>query len=141
MVSWKHKIFKNSEKSVKTGNLYTYKDQRGILFETKIENWFPFEWNYIRYPENTKKSTFSLCFLCKKRWTRKLSTRKSTIQLSNTNWSISENVAAQRSEKCVKSVTKWKALSQLTYRIFIKFLNFFKKISEINGFPCKLPNQ
>ena len=30
-------------------------------------------------------------------------------------------------KKCVKSVTKWKALSQLTYRIFIKFLIFFKK--------------
>ena len=72
MVSWKHKILKNSEKSVKIRNLHTDKDQRGILFETKIENWFPFEWNYIRYPENTKKSTFSWCFFVQKTMNAKI---------------------------------------------------------------------
>ena len=35
-------------------------------------------------------------------------------------------------KKCVKSVTKWKALSQLTYRIFIKFLKkyFLKTVKS-----------
>ena len=32
MVSVKHQLFKNSEKGVKTGNLYTYNDQSGIPF-------------------------------------------------------------------------------------------------------------
>ena len=35
LISWKLKKFKIVEKSVKTENLYTYSDQRGILFETQ----------------------------------------------------------------------------------------------------------
>ena len=38
-------------------------------------------------------------------------------------------------KKCVKSVTKWKALSQLTYRIFIKFLKNIKKNSDLCAVP------
>ena len=32
MVHIKHQFFKNSEKDVKTGNLYSYNDQSGIPF-------------------------------------------------------------------------------------------------------------
>ena len=48
MVPVKHQLFKNSEKGVKTGNPYTYSDQSGILFYTKMEHWFPFERNSHR---------------------------------------------------------------------------------------------
>ena len=45
-------------------------------------------------------------------------------------------------KKCVKSVTKWKALSQFCYRNLLNFLKqLFFKSSEIQGFPCKTPNQ
>ena len=35
MVPVKHQLFKNGEKDVKTGNLYKYSDQSGILFRQK----------------------------------------------------------------------------------------------------------
>ena len=45
MVHVKHQFFNNSEKGVKTGKAYRYRDQSGILFCTKMEHWFPFERN------------------------------------------------------------------------------------------------
>ena len=48
MVSVKHQLFKNSEKGVKTGKAYKYRDQSGILFYTKMEHGFPFERNSYR---------------------------------------------------------------------------------------------
>ena len=57
--------------------------------------------------KTNKKSTFSLCFLCKKRWRRKLSTTKSTNQLSNTNCSISRKVILQKHQKLGKITRFW----------------------------------
>ena len=41
MVHVKHQFFKNSEKGVKTGNLYRYNDQSGIPFRVFYENAWP----------------------------------------------------------------------------------------------------
>ena len=64
---------------------------------------------FIWVTETHKKSTFSLCFLCKKkkRWRRKWSTTKSTNELSNTNCSISRKVILQKHQKLVKIARFW----------------------------------
>ena len=65
LVSWKLKKFKIVEKSVKTENLYTYSDQRGILFEAHNPP-------NVAHLIETPKSAFSWCFLCKKTMNAKI---------------------------------------------------------------------
>ena len=91
--------FKNHHKKCKNRKPLYCQGSKGYSFWDKhwtfISFWVELHWVSWK----RKKTTFSLCFLCKKQWTRKLSTRKSTILLSNTNRSISENAILKKHKK------------------------------------------
>ena len=77
----------------------------GITKNLKIDCLF--KGIHIGNRETPKKSIFRCVFLCKKRWRRKLSTTKSTNQLSNTNCSISRKVILQKHQKLGKIARFW----------------------------------
>ena len=71
---------------------------------TLISFWEEFTTVKIKHK---KKQLFRGVFFCKKRWRRKLSTTKSTNQLSNTNCSISRKVIFQKHQKLGKIARFW----------------------------------
>ena len=66
LVSVKHQLFKNSEKGVKTGKAYRYRDQSGLPFYTKMEHWIPWGRKSHIGKKTHKKINFFVVFFCAK---------------------------------------------------------------------------